>query len=1038
METDSDSDGSHISGTPPREKESKPSETTIATRLLSLVSSYKSKIAHKKTRVSSSFSVPKPFPNHKNPKPKPKSKAQSRSLQQEENPLLNLKLSPPDLPNPKPPKPKPNLKTQSQPPVQEDPKSSPPNSSNSIQNNEVFLPKTLSCPQFDSNLSLPDLSNQNGEISAAKILPMGFSRKFSNAGRTYSNPESTTENVPVPVKQPDIVNSDRIEVLSKHVNVVTPEISTSSLGHHVNAVIPEISTSSTVNYQGGECVKKPPRKHPNSIGGCDLQPLPSKKARPGNEMNFVRLNINGYGGGGRKFLNKKGKGRSSSSYSSQNRKSKWRSSKGKCKAESEENESNGICDENGLVSEIPKEQDECEKSGLGYAMIEKVAMDARNNPSDENLSKLLKFSHGYDSFREGQLEAIKNVVAGNSTMLVLPTGAGKSLCYQLPALMLPGLTLVVSPLVALMVDQLKQLPPMIQGGLLSSNQFSEEASDTIHRLVEGQIKVLYVSPERFLNKDFLSLFGPTLLVSLVVIDEAHCLSEWSHNFRPSYLRLRSSLLREKLNVKCILAMTATATTKTLQAVMSALEIPQTSLIMTSQTRENLQLSVTLSGNRMKDLLMLMKSSPFADVRSTIIYCKFQSETDLLSKYLRDNNISAKSYHSGIPAKDRSRTQELFCSNKIRVVVATVAFGMGLNKSDVGAVIHYSLPESLEEYVQEIGRAGRDGRLSYCHLFFDDLTYFKLRSFSYSDGVDEFAVSKFLCQVFSNGVCTPGKIFTLVKESASQKLDMKEEVMLTILTYLEIGEVQYLRLLPQLNVTCSLYFHKTSPALLASNDIVVAAILKKSETKQGAYVFDIPTVANSTGVTAIDLSKHLQTLKLKGEVTYEVKDLALCYMVVKTPGDFCALTAHLTRWLAEVESCKVKKLDEMFRTATLAVKMCDKLDGCSGTQHTKCLQSRILDYFSREDDDPRCDLSKKIGQSSPFLRADIKVFLQSNTHAKFTPRAVARIMHGIGSPAFPSATWSKTHFWGRYAQVDFQVVMEAATAELMNFAGRHIV
>ncbi|XP_026397509.1 ATP-dependent DNA helicase Q-like 5 [Papaver somniferum] len=1043
METDSDSDGSHISGTPQREEESKPSETTIPTRLLSLVSSYKSKIALKKTRVSSSFSVPKPFSNHKNPKPKPKtkSKPKSRSPQQEEKPLLNLKLSSPNLPNPKTPKPKPNFKTQSQPPTQEDPKLSPPDSSNPIQNNEVSSAKTLSFPQFNSKLSLPDFSNQHDEMSSAKILPMGFSRKFSNAGRTYSNPESTTENVPVPVPQPEIVNSDHIEVVGKHVNVVTPEISTSSLMHHVNAVIPEISASSTDNHQGAECVKKPARKHPNSIGGSDLQPLPSKKARPANEMNFVRLNINGYGGRGRKFLNKKGKGRSSSSsYSSHSRKSKWRSSKGKSKAEGEENESNGICDEDGLVSELPKEQEECEKTGGGYAMVEKVAMDARNDPSDENLLKLLKCSHGYDSFREGQLEAIKNVVAGNSTMLVLPTGAGKSLCYQLPALMLPGLTLVVSPLVALMVDQLKQLPPMIQGGLLSSNQFSEEASDTICRLVEGKIKVLYVSPERFLNKDFLSLFGPTLLVSLVVIDEAHCLSEWSHNFRPSYLRLRSSLLREKLNVKCILAMTATATTKTLQAVMSALEIPQTSLIKTSQTRENLQLSVTLSGNRMKDLLMLMKSSPFTDIRSTIIYCKFQSETDLLSKYLRDNNISAKSYHSGIPAKDRSQTQELFCSNKIRVVrcFSTVAFGMGLNKSDVGAVIHYSLPESLEEYVQEIGRAGRDGRLSYCHLFFDDLTYFKLRSFSFSDGVDEFAVNKFLCQVFSNAVCTPGKIFSLVKESASQKLDMKEEVMLTILTYLEIGEVQYLRLLPQLNVTCSLYFHKTSPALLASKDIVVAAILKKSEIKQGAYVFDIPTVANSTGVTAIDLSKHLQTLKLNGEVTYEVKDLALCYMVMKTPGDFCALTAHLTRWLSEVESCKVKKLDEMFSAATFAVKICDKVDGCSGTQHTKCLQSRILDYFNREDNDPRCDFSTKMGQSSPFLRADVKVFLQSNTHAKFTPRAVARIMHGIGSPSFPSATWSKTHLWGRYAQVDFQVVMEAATAELMNFAGRHIL
>ncbi|OVA15382.1 Helicase [Macleaya cordata] len=974
MEIDSDSDGSHISATPPREEESKPSKTHP---LLSLVASYKPKTNLKKTSVPSrsnqtrvpSRSNPKSTSNRKPPKSKSKTPTLTQTQPQphEENASPNPLLSPPDFSN---------------------------------------------LPGFP--VPIRGSSDRNHEVSSVKTLPARFSPKFSSyssIGRSFSNPEPTEKDPvvsSVSIPLPEIGNSDHIEVAGNGSYSVTPEISGKSV-------------------HGGDCVRKPLRKHPNSIGGANTQPLPSKKPKSGSEGNFVRLNINGYGRS--KFVNKKGKRYNSNS--SQSRRSRWRS-KRKSKA-GDEAESNGICEEDGLVSEIPKQQEQCEKSELGYEMIERAVMDARDDPSDGNLLKLLKLSHGYDSFREGQLEAIKNVVTGKSTALVLPTGAGKSLCYQLPALILPGLTLVVSPLVALMVDQLRQLPPMIQGGLLSSSQGSEEASDTIRRLIEGNIKVLFVSPERFLNAEFLSIFGSTLRVSLVVIDEAHCLSEWSHNFRPSYLRLRASLLREKLNAKCFLAMTATATTKTLQAIMCALEIPPTSLIQTSQMRENFQLSVTLSGN----LMLLMKSSPFTEVTSTIIYCKFQSETDLLSKYLCDNNISAKSYHSGIPAKDRSRIQELFCSNKIRVVVATVAFGMGLNKSDVGAVIHYSLPESLEEYVQEIGRAGRDGRLSYCHLFFDDSTYFKLRSFSYSDGVDEYAVNKFLCQVFSNALNSPGKIFSLVKESASQKFDMKDEVIITVLTYLEIGEVQYLRLLPQLNVTCTLYFHKVGNQICSqifsgsSNDNF------RSEAKQGAYVFDIPAMANSIGVTAIDLSNHLQNLKFKGEITYEVKDLAFCYMVVKTPGDFCSLAAHLTKWLSEVESCKVKKLDVMYNAATFAAKVCEKVDGCSGTQHTKCLQSRIMDYFSREDDDPQCDFSNKMGRSSPFLRADIKVFLQSNSHAKFTPRAVARIMHGIPSPAYPSSTWSKTHFWGRYSQIDFPVVIEAATAELMNFAGKHV-
>ncbi|CAI8592022.1 unnamed protein product [Vicia faba] len=213
--------------------------------------------------------------------------------------------------------------------------------------------------------------------------------------------------------------------------------------------------------------------------------------------------------------------------------------------------------------------------------------------------------------------------------------------------------------------------------------------------------VLFVSPERFLNKEFLSAISAGSAVSLVVIDEAHCISEWSHNFRPSFMRLRASLLHRSLNVGSVLAMTATATTTTLDAIMSALDIPFTNLIQNAHLRDNLRLSASLIKNRMKDLLVLIKSPPFADVKGIIVYCKFQSETDQISRYLNDNNISAKSYHSGIFAKERGNVQELFASNKIRVVVATVAFGMGLDKRDVGAVIHYSLPGSLEEYVQNI-------------------------------------------------------------------------------------------------------------------------------------------------------------------------------------------------------------------------------------------------------------------------------------------------------------------------------------------------
>ncbi|KAL5717723.1 DNA helicase [Ranunculus cassubicifolius] len=989
--SDSDSDGSHISSTPPRQPNSPPQP--IKSSLLTLQSSYKSR-SKLKSRVS------------------------SRS-----NPiLLNPKSSY---------KKHKSLKSNSEIKSQID------TNFKSIQENSVPNPgnSRISC------LSLTQIrrvSNSNRNVAVTDSisidnLPVNFCSKtkfFSKIQRDYSVVDEREENeqavryesIPEPAPVVDGVVSGNVESERGWADSVTAESSKRGEGE-----------------SNGIVIEKFVRKPGNLIRG-DVNPMPMKRAKVVNEGNFVRLNINGYGRS--KFKNKTRRkyGLSSS------RKSQWKSKK-KYEAQAQDKaDAEGLCEEDGLVTENPKlqvtenpkMQKQRENLRIAREMVEQVVLDARNEPSDENLAKLLKLSHGYDSFRDGQLEAIKQVIAGKSTMLVLPTGAGKSLCYQLPTLILPGLTLVVSPLVALMVDQLRQLPPMIQGGHLSSNQTSEEASETVRQLLEGSIKVLFVSPERFLSADFISKIKAAPLISLVVVDEAHCLSEWSHNFRPSYLRLRASLLRDTLNVQCILAMTATATTKTLQAVMSALDIPQTNLIQKCQIRENLRLSVSFSGDRMKDLMALMKSSPFTEIPSIIIYCKFQYETDLLSKHLRDSNIPAKSYHSGIPAKDRSRTQEQFCLNKIRVVVATVAFGMGLDKSDVGAVIHYSLPESLEAYVQEIGRAGRDSRLSFCHLFYEDTTYFKLRSLLYSDGVDEYAMNKFLCHVFSNDTGTPGKVCSLVKETASRKFDMKEEVILTILTQLELGQVQYLRVLPQLSVTCTLYFHKTSPVLLAGTDFLVAEIVKKSDTKQGSYVFDITTIANNIRITPNMLLNQLQKLKSRGEITFEVKDPAYCYTILKTPDDICHLTTQLTKWLSEVEICKVCKLDEMFNVANYAARICDKTNGCSGSQHTQCLQTRISHYFSRDENESPCDVPYTMEKNSRFLRTDIKVFLKSNSHAKFTPRAVARIMHGIPSPAYPNTIWSKTHFWGRYLQIDFPTVMEAATAELLIFAGKSVV
>ncbi|KAG9139556.1 hypothetical protein Leryth_016329 [Lithospermum erythrorhizon] len=1023
MASDSDSDASHISATPPRHHHPPPPLSTKPTTL----KSYSRPTLLPKSLTKNKKSTPSPLPSKKN---------YSRPILLP-NSLTKKKKS---TPTPPPTEPSPvDFQSQLETPI-----APPPISTNlpfKIRKitsfSEPLLPNGLFVPNCLSYLNQNNVSSEINVPKCSSFFEVSNKNPIFepidglNVPKCFSFSEDKNKD---PIFEPiDSINVPKCSSFleSKNKNSIFEPTDDDLVSPDVFSVDPkEVGNESFGENGNSEKVARVAPRFPNLIGSSNVSfrgnvgsssSFDVKRPKCGNEGNFVRLNINGYGK--KKFVNR-GKG---SRYSSSNSWSAsrrfYKRSKRKSKGQGEGEES-GLLDEEGSVVNLKGE-----KSSLDVDMeiIENAVTRVRDEASDENLVSLLKVAFGYDSFREGQLEAIKMVLSGKSTMLVLPTGAGKSLCYQLPALVLPGVTLVVSPLIALMIDQLKKLCPAIPGCLLSSSQTFEEAAETLKLLQEGEIKVLFVSPERLLNAKFVSIFSNTP-ISLVVVDEAHCVSEWSHNFRPSYMRVRASLLRTSLNAECILAMTATATTKTLHDVMHALEIPPLNLIQSAQLRDNLHLSVSISKNRMKDLITLVKSPPFSEAKSIIIYCKFQHETDTISKYLCDGNITAKSYHGGIPAKDRSRIQERFCSNKLRVVVATVAFGMGLDKSDIGAVIHYSLPESLEEYVQEIGRAGRDGRLSYCHLFFDDVTFIKLRSLMCSDGVDEYAVNKFLSQVFHNGSNLP-EVCSITKESAARKFDMKEEVLLTILTQLEMGGVQYLQLLPQMNVTCTINFHQTSPAVLATKDKMVAAILNKAEKKDGQYVFDIPSMANSMRVQPMDISNHLLNLKFKREITYELKDQAFCYTIVDIPKDICSLAAQLTKWLSEVESCKVQKLDAMYNAAIFAVKECNKLHGCCDSQHTYCMQKNIVEYFSKTAD---CDITSFKSQNSPFLRADIKVFLQSNAQAKFSPRAIARIMHGLASPAFPSATWSKTHFWGRYMQTDFKLVMEAAKAELISF------
>lgn len=334
----------------------------------------------------------------------------------------------------------------------------------------------------------------------------------------------------------------------------------------------------------------------------------------------------------------------------------------------------------------------------------------------EPLESTLKQYFGYTTFWEGQRQVIDQVLAGQDAFVLMPTGGGKSLTYQLPALLMPGLTIVVSPLIALMQDQVERLRANgIPATFLNSTLSANERTRREMAAINGQLKLLYVAPERLLTREFLSLLDQVqehVGLSLLAVDEAHCVSEWGHDFRPEYRQLGS--LRKRYPDIPMLALTATATERVRVDILEQLRLDDPYIHIASFNRPNLYYEVREKNrNSYAELLAILRE--YAN-ESVIIYCQTRKNVDDLSASLVQDGISALPYHAGLTAEQRAEHQERFIRDDVPVLVATVAFGMGIAKPDVRAVIHFDLPRNLEGYYQESGRGGRDGQPAQCILF----------------------------------------------------------------------------------------------------------------------------------------------------------------------------------------------------------------------------------------------------------------------------------------------------------------------------------
>ena len=347
----------------------------------------------------------------------------------------------------------------------------------------------------------------------------------------------------------------------------------------------------------------------------------------------------------------------------------------------------------------------------------------------------LKEFFGYDTFKGDQERIISHLVAGGDAFVLMPTGGGKSLCYQLPALLMEGTAIVISPLIALMKNQVDAIRGFEAGSeciahFLNSSLSRQQIADVREDLLSGRTKLLYVAPESLTKADNITLLKE-IKVSFYAVDEAHCISEWGHDFRPEYRRIRSIV--EEIGRAPIIALTATATLKVQSDILKNLGIPDAAIFKSSFNRPNLYYEVREKVEPEKDIIRFIRQNPG---KAGIIYCLSRKKVEEMAQLLNINGIKARPYHAGLDAKTRTENQDLFLMEEIDVIVATIAFGMGIDKPDVRFVIHYDIPKSIESYYQETGRAGRDGKEGQCITYYSYKDIQKLEKFMQGKPVSE--------------------------------------------------------------------------------------------------------------------------------------------------------------------------------------------------------------------------------------------------------------------------------------------------------------
>ena len=642
------------------------------------------------------------------------------------------------------------------------------------------------------------------------------------------------------------------------------------------------------------------------------------------------------------------------------------------------------------------------------------------------LERQLKNYFGFESFLKGQKSVIQKIVDRQSAAAIFPTGAGKSLCYQLPAMLLPGMTLVVSPLLSLMKDQLDFL---ISKGIAAARLDSSLEKNEYHAVLEdarrGELKILMISVERFKNETF-RFHLQKMRVSLLVIDEAHCISEWGHNFRPEYINL--PVYRQEFGINQVLLLTATATQRVIDDMSAKFHLDKENVFITGFYRNNLYLQVTptTAADKEKRLLKRIREAPQAP---TIVYVTLQKTAETLAQRLCENDIDARAYHAGMKSEKREQIQNAFMQGSLSCVVATIAFGMGIDKKDIRRVIHYDLPKSIENYSQEIGRSGRDGEASWCEVLANRDNIHVLENFIYGDTPAKAAIQHVLELIKANsGFIWETKIVRLSSESNIRLLPLK-----TLLVYLTMEKL----IRPRLT-----YFEEYSFKFIQEpHEIVdrfqgerrqfVEAVLAHCHTKKVWTTADIPGIINSYAsdrqriVMALEYFDDQEWIELQPRQSVEVFDILdqsfetddisqKMFRLFKNKEKIEIERIHQMVDFFEANGCLSKKLAAYFGEK-LDIQSCGHCSHCKSGQ-VKLEQTTALEPLSGYDFN---------SISEGYLAA---VGNLSNT------ADVTKFLCGLHTPLFTRLKLKQLPTFGLFSNHPFLTVKQWVEAMSANIAG----